>query len=103
VLLLLNRFVPLALFVIAPIVLNILLFHFFMDPGGIPRSLFVLVLWVLAALRFPDMFLVLFRAKPSEAECALSVLNTAGDFTSLRRSKNYLIALDEAYSETSKR
>src|SRR5260370_25261022 len=30
-LLLVNRFVPLALFVIAPIVLNILLFHFFMD------------------------------------------------------------------------
>ena len=67
-LLLLNRFVPLALFVLAPIVLNILFFHFFMDPGGIPRALVVLVLWVLAALAFPDMFLVLFRAKPSQAE-----------------------------------
>ena len=67
-LLLLNRFVPLALFVLGPIVLNILFFHFFMDPGGIPRALFVLVLWVLAALDFPDMFLVLFRAKPSQAK-----------------------------------
>lgn len=66
-LLLLNRFVPLALFVLAPIVLNILFFHFFMDPGGIPRAFVVLVLWVLAALGFPDMFLVLFRAKPSRA------------------------------------
>jgi putative oxidoreductase len=68
VLLLLNRFVPLALFVLGPIVLNILFFHFFMDPGGIPRALFVLVLWVLAALGIPDMFLVLLRAKPSLAE-----------------------------------
>ena len=68
VLLLLNRFVPLALFVLGPIVLNILFFHFFMDPGGIPRALFVLVLWVLAALGFPDMFLVLLRVKPSQAE-----------------------------------
>jgi putative oxidoreductase len=67
-LLLLNRFVPMALFVLAPIVLNILFFHFFMDPGGIPRALFVLVLWVLAALGFPDMFLVLFRSKPSQAK-----------------------------------
>ena len=66
-LLLSNRFVPLALFVLAPIVLNILFFHFFMDPGGIPRALVVLVLWVLGALGFPDMFLVLFRAKPSQA------------------------------------
>jgi hypothetical protein len=68
VLLLVNRFVPLAPFVLGPIVLNILLFHFFMDPSGIPRALFDLVLWVLAALGFPDMFLVLFRAKPSQAE-----------------------------------
>jgi putative oxidoreductase len=68
VLLLLNRFVPLAHFVLAPIVLNILFFHFFMDLSGIPRALFVLVLWVLAALGFPDMFLMLFRAKPSQAE-----------------------------------
>jgi putative oxidoreductase len=66
--LLLNRYVPLALFVLAPIVLNILFFHFFMDPGGIPRALFVLVLWVVAALGFPEMFVVLFRAKPSQAE-----------------------------------
>ena len=65
-LLLSNRFVPLALFVLAPMMLNILFFHFFMDPGGIPRALVVLVLWVLAALGFPDMFLVLFRAKPSQ-------------------------------------
>jgi len=32
-LLLSNRFVPLAIVVLAPIVLNILFFYFFMDPG----------------------------------------------------------------------
>jgi putative oxidoreductase len=67
-LLLLNRYVPLALFVIAPIVINILMFHFFMDPSGIPRALIVLVLWVLSALGFPEMFVALFRAKPTPAE-----------------------------------
>jgi putative oxidoreductase len=45
VLLLANRFVPLALVLLGPIVVNILLFHSLMAPTGLPLALFVTVLW----------------------------------------------------------
>ena len=45
VLLLTNRFVPLALAILAPIIVNILLFHSLMNPEGLPLALFVTVLW----------------------------------------------------------
>ena len=45
VLFLANRYVPLALTVIAPVVVNILLFHLFMDLGGLPVALVVTALW----------------------------------------------------------
>jgi uncharacterized membrane protein YphA (DoxX/SURF4 family) len=45
-LLLLNRFVPLALVLIAPIVVNILAFHVFLAPSGIPLAVVVLTLEV---------------------------------------------------------
>lgn len=43
-LLLANRFVPLALVVLAPIVLNILAFHLFLMPSGTGMALFILAL-----------------------------------------------------------
>ena len=45
-LLVLNRFVPLALAVIAPIVVNILAFHLFLDPREIGIAIIVLALEV---------------------------------------------------------
>ena len=47
VLLLANRFVPLALAILAPVIVNILAFHVFMAPSGLPLALFVAVLWTL--------------------------------------------------------
>jgi putative oxidoreductase len=47
VLLLANRFVPLALAILAPVIVNILAFHALMAPSGLPLALFVAVLWVL--------------------------------------------------------
>ena len=44
VLLLLNRFVPLALALIAPVVVNIIAFHVFLAPSGFGPGLVVLVL-----------------------------------------------------------
>jgi hypothetical protein len=44
VLLLSNRFVPLALALIAPVVVNIVAFHVFLEPGGLPLALVVLAL-----------------------------------------------------------
>jgi putative oxidoreductase len=61
--LLVNRFVPLALFLLAPIIVNIVLFHAFMAPSGLPLALIASVLWVLNALGVPDVFKGLFRAR----------------------------------------
>jgi len=44
-LLLANRFVPLALILLGPVLVNILLFHSFMAPSGLPLALVTTVLW----------------------------------------------------------
>jgi len=44
-LLLANRFVPLALVLLGPVLVNILLFHALMAPEGMPVALFATVLW----------------------------------------------------------
>jgi uncharacterized membrane protein YphA (DoxX/SURF4 family) len=46
-LLLANRFVPLALVLLGPVLVNILLFHALMAPEGLPMALFATVLWAL--------------------------------------------------------
>src|ERR1700722_11291822 len=48
VLLLVNRYVPLALAALAPVIVNILCFHVLMAPSGLPLALFVALLWALA-------------------------------------------------------
>ena len=49
VLLLLNRYVPLALVLLSAVIFNIVVFHVTMAPSGLPLALFVTVLWVLVA------------------------------------------------------
>jgi uncharacterized membrane protein YphA (DoxX/SURF4 family) len=66
VLLLANRFVPLALALIAPVVVNIVAFHLFLAPSGLPLALVVLVLelylaWVHRAAFRP---MLIARARP---------------------------------------
>ena len=46
-LLLANRYVPLGLLLLGPVLVNILLFHSFMAPEGLPIALFATVLWVI--------------------------------------------------------
>ena len=46
VLLLANRFVPIALVLLGPVIVNILLYHVLMDPKGIPPGLVALALWL---------------------------------------------------------
>ena len=46
-LLLANRFVPLAMVLLGPVLVNILLFHALMAPEGLPMALFATVLWAL--------------------------------------------------------
>ena len=44
-LLLVNRFVPLALVLLGPVIVNILLYHLFLNPAGIGLAIAVTVLW----------------------------------------------------------
>jgi hypothetical protein len=61
ILLLVNRFVPLALTLLGPIIVNILLFHALMEPGGLPLGLFVAVLWCVVAYSVRTAFAGIFR------------------------------------------
>jgi hypothetical protein len=46
-LLLANHFIPLALTLLGPVLVNILLFHSLMAPGGLPLALVTTVLWLI--------------------------------------------------------
>jgi hypothetical protein len=56
ILLLLNRYVPLALTLLAPIIVNILLFHILMVPSGLALALVVTVLWIATFLSVRSAF-----------------------------------------------
>ena len=63
VLLLANRYVPLALAILAPVIVNILSFHALMAPSGLPLALFVTVLWTLVFVHVWTAFAALFQAR----------------------------------------
>jgi hypothetical protein len=63
VLLLLNRYVPLALVLLAPIIFNIFLFHALMAPAGLPLAIIVTLLWVLTAASVRTVFTGLLQPK----------------------------------------
>ncbi|HWW02108.1 MAG TPA: DoxX family membrane protein [Candidatus Acidoferrum sp.] len=66
VLLLLNRFVPLALALIAPVIVNIIAFHIFLQPAGIAPGAVALVLELYLAWAYRKSFcpMLVMRAKP---------------------------------------
>ena len=61
VLLLVNRYVPLALTILAPIIVNILCFHILMAPAGLPLAVVVTVLWFLTASSVRSAFAGIFQ------------------------------------------
>jgi hypothetical protein len=63
VLLLVNRYVPLAVAVLAPVLVNILAFHALMAPSGLPLALFVGVLWAAIFIDVRRAFYGLFQAR----------------------------------------
>ena len=63
VLLLVNRYVPLALAMLAPVIVNVLSFHLLMAPSGLPLALFVAVLWVVIFVDVRPAFVALFQAR----------------------------------------
>lgn len=67
ILLLVNRYVPLAVAILAPILVNILAYHFLMDLAGLPLALIVCILWAILAFRYRQSFSSIFvqRASPN--------------------------------------
>lgn len=65
-LLLVNRFVPLALALLAPMIANILVFHLTMQPSGLPPGVLAAILWCFLAWRLRAYFAPLFVQKALE-------------------------------------
>jgi uncharacterized membrane protein YphA (DoxX/SURF4 family) len=63
VLLLSGRFVPLALTLLAPVIVNILNFHLTMDPAGIGAGALAAILWLLLFFRFRSSFSGILQAR----------------------------------------
>jgi putative oxidoreductase len=63
VLLLANRFVPLALAVLAPVIVNILSFHALMARSGLPLTILVAILWALIFVDVRPAFTALFQPR----------------------------------------
>jgi uncharacterized membrane protein YphA (DoxX/SURF4 family) len=62
-LLLAGRFVPLALTVLAPIIVNIVAFHAFLAPSGLPLALVVVALELFLAWSYRSAYRALLRAR----------------------------------------
>ena len=69
-LLLVNRYVPLAVAILAPVLVNILTFHALMAPSGFPLALFVALLWIVIFVEVRPAFSGLFqsRLQPEEVK-----------------------------------
>jgi len=63
VLLLVNRYVPLAVAILAPVIVNILCFHALMAPSGLPLALFVALLWAAIFIDVRPAFSGLFQSR----------------------------------------
>jgi hypothetical protein len=62
-LLLSNRFVPLALVLLGPVIVNILCFHAFLAPEGIPMAVLTAVLWFVVFASVRSAFAGIFASK----------------------------------------
>jgi hypothetical protein len=65
--LLTGRFVPLALTVLAPVIVNIVAVHLFLDPSGFPLTILVVVLELFLAWSYRAAFLSLLTARNDAA------------------------------------
>ena len=63
VMLLANRYVPLALVLLGPVVVNIVLFHSTMAPEGLPLAFVATLLWLVTFVGVRKAFAGLFEAK----------------------------------------
>ena len=73
-LLLTNSYALLAITFIAPIIVNILLFHIFLAPAGLPIAAIVAALWVVSAYPYQALLSPLFQRRFDSAERAESLV-----------------------------
>lgn len=64
-LLLVNRYVPYALTLLGPVIVNILLYHALMDPAGAPLAIIVTILWGILFFHYRQYFASLFVRRAS--------------------------------------
>jgi putative oxidoreductase len=64
-LLLVNRYVPLALVLLGPVIVNILCFHLLMYRTGLPMAVLVAILWGILFLRHRQYFSGIFVQRTS--------------------------------------
>jgi uncharacterized membrane protein YphA (DoxX/SURF4 family) len=62
-LLLIGRYIPLALTLLGPVIVNILLYHLLMDLKGIPMAIVVTILWGIVFYRNRQYFSGLFTQR----------------------------------------
>lgn len=60
---LINRYIPLALTLIGPVIVNILLFHVLMQPAGIGPGVLTALCWFIVFYTVRDAFAGIFRAR----------------------------------------
>src|ERR1700724_3471995 len=65
-LLLVNRFVPLALVLLGPVIVNIILYHSFLNPAGIEPGIVVVVLWLIVFYAHRQYFSGIFVQRASD-------------------------------------
>jgi hypothetical protein len=61
ILLLVGRYVPLALTLLGPVIVNIDLYHSLMAPSGLPIAALVTILWFLLSYRYRSAFSGIFQ------------------------------------------
>ena len=71
VLLLSNRYVPLALTLLGPVIVNILSFHMFLDSNNMAPAIVVTVLWFVVFSQVRSAFAGLFVAKKTEVKSSI--------------------------------
>jgi len=65
--LLINRYVPLALTILGPVIVNILLYHLLLNHEGIGGPLIVALIWFVLFFHYGQHFSGIFTAKASSA------------------------------------
>lgn len=65
-LLLVGLYVPLALALLGPVLVNILCFHIFLSPSGLPTALFATLLWFVLFFYYRRSFGGIFQARPAQ-------------------------------------